>query len=121
MRLAGGEERIEHLLERGVGEGAGEVRQWLLDVAEGLQDLLALHEKKSYTPKYPQARKLHEEDALLVKSTLDRYRKYENDAHEEAILLLTSRIKEVLNIESYEGEHTKFLQTVLQDYIILSR
>jgi uncharacterized RDD family membrane protein YckC len=86
-----------------------------------LKDLLALHEKKSYTPKYLQARKLHEEDALLIKSTLDRYRKFDNESHKEAIALLTGRIKEVLNIESQEGDQTKFLQTVLQDYIILSR
>jgi hypothetical protein len=86
-----------------------------------LKDLLALHEKKSYTPKYLQARKLHEEDALLIKSTLDRYRKFNNESHKEAIELLTSRIKEVLNIESHEGDQSKFLQTVLQDYIILSR
>jgi uncharacterized RDD family membrane protein YckC len=86
-----------------------------------LQDLLALHEKKAYTPKYPQARKLHEEDALLIKSTLDRYRKFDNESHEEAILLLTARIKELLGIETQESEQIKFLQTVLQDYIILSR
>jgi uncharacterized RDD family membrane protein YckC len=86
-----------------------------------LKDLLALHEKKSYTPKYLQARKLHEEDALLIKSTLDRYRKFNNESHKEAIALLTSRIKDVLNIESHESDQTKFLQTVLQDYIILSR
>lgn len=86
-----------------------------------LKDLLALHEKKSYTPKYLQARKLHEEDALLIKSTLDRYRKFNNESHKEAIELLTGRIKEVLNIEPQEGDQSKFLQTVLQDYIILSR
>jgi hypothetical protein len=86
-----------------------------------LQDLLALHAKKSYTPKYLQARKLHEEDALLIKSTLDRYNKFDNESHEEAIDLLTNRIKEVLSIESHEGDQTRFLQTVLQDYVILSR
>jgi hypothetical protein len=86
-----------------------------------LQDLLALHERKAYTPKYLQARKLHEEDALLIKSTLDRYRKFDNESHEEAMELLTARIKEVLSIESHDGDRTRFLQTVLQDYIILSR
>lgn len=86
-----------------------------------LQDLLALHENKSHTPKYLQARKLHEEDALLIKTTLDRYRKFDNGSHKEAIELLTSRIKEVLSIESHEGDQIKFLQIVLQDYIILSR
>lgn len=86
-----------------------------------LQDLLALHEQKSYTPKYLQARRLQEEDALLIKATLDRYRKFGNESHEEAIQLLTIRIKEVLSIESHEGDQARFLQTVLQDYIILSR
>lgn len=86
-----------------------------------LQDLLNLHEKKAYTPKYLQARKLLEEDALLIKSALDRYRKFDNASHDEAIELLTKRIKEVLNIDSIDGDHTRFLQTVLQDYIILSR
>jgi uncharacterized RDD family membrane protein YckC len=86
-----------------------------------LADLLALHEKKTYTPKYLQARKLHEEDALLIKSTLDRYRKFDNESHEEAIAMLTARVKEILNIEVHEGEQTRFLQTVLQDYIVLSR
>lgn len=86
-----------------------------------LQDLLSLHEKKSYTPKYLQARKLHEKDALLIKSTLDRCRKFDNESHQEAIVLLATRIKEVLNIEVQEGDQTRFLQTLLQDYIILSR
>lgn len=86
-----------------------------------LQDLLNIHEQNTYTPKYMQARKLQEEDALLIKSTLDRYRRYRNDSHKEAVELLTKRIKEVLAIEVYEGDQYRFLQTILQDYIILSR
>lgn len=86
-----------------------------------LDDLLAIHQKSTYTPKYLQARKLQEEDALLIKSTLDRYRKFENDSHQEAMDLLTKRIKEVLNIDNPEPDQLRFLQTVLQDYVILSR
>jgi uncharacterized RDD family membrane protein YckC len=86
-----------------------------------LNDLLALHENRTYTPKYLQARKLHEEDALLIKSTLDRYRKFDNESHEEAIEQLATRIKELLNVSSAETDKMRFLQTVLQDYIILSR
>lgn len=86
-----------------------------------LQDLLALHENRTYTPKYIQARKLLEEDALLIKSTLDRYKKFENHSHEEALRLMSSRVKKKLNIESEEADHSKFLQTVLQDYVVLSR
>lgn len=86
-----------------------------------LDDLLALHQNSTYTPKYLQARKLQEEDALLIKSTLDRYRKFDNESHQEAMDLLAKRIREVLNIEGQELDHQRFLQTVLQDYVILSR
>lgn len=86
-----------------------------------LQGLLAIHQTNVYTPQYLQARKLHEEDALLIKTALDRYRKFRNDAHEEAIELLAQRIRTVLDIEQIPGDHTRFLQTVLQDYVILTR
>jgi len=86
-----------------------------------LQDLLTIHKNNAYTPQYTQAKKLQEEDALLIKQTLDRYRKFRNEAHEEALELLTQRIKKVLDIDNVEGDPVRFLQTVLQNYIILSR
>jgi len=87
-----------------------------------LQSLLAIHQRNTnYTPQYVQARKLHEEDALLIKATLDRYKKFNNDAHEEAIGLLAERIRKILDIENATGNQLIFLQTVLQDYVILTR
>lgn len=87
-----------------------------------LHSLLAIYERSNnHEPKYIQARKLHEEDALLIKSTLDRYRKFKNEAHEEALTLLADRIKSVLDIENVSGSQVIFLQTVLQDYVILTR
>jgi uncharacterized RDD family membrane protein YckC len=87
-----------------------------------LQGLLAIHQTNVYKPQYQQARKLHEEDALLIKTALDRYRKFHNDAHAEAIDLLAQRIQAVLDIERIPaGDHTRFLQTILQDYVVLTR
>jgi uncharacterized RDD family membrane protein YckC len=87
-----------------------------------LDDLLTIHKKSdAYTPRYPQARKLQEEDALLIKMTLDRYRKFGNDAHEEALILLTQRIMNLLAVEHRDLDQVKFLQIVLQDYVILTR
>ncbi|MEO5979938.1 MAG: RDD family protein [Chryseolinea sp.] len=86
-----------------------------------LQDLLAIHEQKTYTPQYVQSRKLHEEDALLIKQTLDHYRRFKNDAHREAVELLTERVKKVLDIDYDGNDDLKFLQTVLQDYVVLTR
>ena len=86
-----------------------------------LKSLLALHQQDAYNPQYPQARKLQEEDALLIKSTLDRHRKFDNPAHREAIDLLSKRVRELLDIEYTGNDQRLFLRTVLQDYVILTR
>ncbi|HEY8935619.1 MAG TPA: RDD family protein [Cyclobacteriaceae bacterium] len=86
-----------------------------------LDDLLNIHKTNKYIPKYQQAKKLQERDALLIKTTLERYRKFRNDSHVEAITLLSQRVQEILAIDHIAEEHTVFLQTILQDYVILSR
>ena len=43
-----------------------------------LNDILAIHRQNNYVPQYMSARKLQEEDALLIKAALERYRKFRN-------------------------------------------
>jgi uncharacterized RDD family membrane protein YckC len=87
-----------------------------------LQDLLAIHNSSKYAPKYQQARKLQDQEALLIKSTLERYRRFRNDSHEDAVSQLSDKIQEMLAInEIRESTKYAFLQTVLQDYVVLSR
>ncbi len=86
-----------------------------------LKDVLTIHSQDSYKPEYPQARQLREEDVLLIKSTLDRSRKYNNDAHNEALALLTARIAEIIEAEQRHPDNRKFLQTVMKDYVVLTR
>ena len=86
-----------------------------------LRDLLSIHSQTSYVPVYTQAKQLAEEDVLLIKSTLDRYSRFQNDAHFDAINLLGRRIKEVLRLEEDATDNRKFLQTILYDFVILTR
>ncbi len=86
-----------------------------------LKDLLAMHSQSSYKTTYPQTKQLMEEDVLVIKNTLDRYREFNNEAHEEALQLLAERIKLVLTIESQHPNDKLFLQTVLNDYVVLTR
>lgn len=85
-----------------------------------LRDILALHAPQAYQPEYIQARQLMEEDALLIKSTLDRYGRYRNKAHYAALNKLAERIVEVLNVEP-PAHNQIFLQTILKDYVMLTR
>ena len=86
-----------------------------------LNDLLSIHKTSKYVPKYQQARRLQEQDALLIKATLERYRRFRNRAHLDAISLLTERVQEIMGLDSVHEEKSVFLQTVLQDYVVLSR
>lgn len=86
-----------------------------------LNDILALHSNTSYQPQYLQARQLLEEDALLIKNTLDRFRKYDNDAHVEALDMLAKQIAGILHMNERPGDNQKFLESVLKDYVMLTR
>jgi uncharacterized RDD family membrane protein YckC len=86
-----------------------------------LNDILTIHSQDSYKPVYSQAKQLREEDVLLIKSALDRYQRFKNEAHNEALKLLAERIVKVLAIENAEGSRQQFLKTILNDYVVLTR
>ena len=86
-----------------------------------LKDILTIHSDTSYKPQFTQAKQLMEEDVLLIKSTLDRYRRYHNEAHFDAVNKLAERVAEILNVQVPARDHQVFLQTVLKDYVMLTR
>lgn len=86
-----------------------------------LQDILNIHSSSSYKPEYNQAKQLIEEDALLIKTTLHRYRTYDNDAHSEALNMLAEKIAAILRVTPSDKNHEQFLETVLKDYVMLTR
>jgi uncharacterized RDD family membrane protein YckC len=86
-----------------------------------LKTLLTIHSQDSYTPEYMEARQLDEEDVILIKTTLERHRHHKNEAHDEALDLLTQKISQVLEIKNTQGDNRRFLQTVLKDYVVLTR
>ena len=86
-----------------------------------LKDVLTIHSQSSYTPQYLLAKQLKEEEVLLIKSTLDRSRKYDNESHADALALLTERISEIVEAEQRPSDNRVFLQTVMKDYVVLTR
>lgn len=86
-----------------------------------LNDILGLHAQTTYKPEFLQARQLMEEDVLLIKNTLDRQKRYGNVAHEEALNMLADKIAGLLRVGQVPGDSRTFLQTVLKDYVMLTR
>ncbi|KAB2814380.1 RDD family protein [Phaeocystidibacter luteus] len=86
-----------------------------------LSHVMKLDTKDSYEPVYPRARLLSEDEALLLKRTLVRYESRPNEGHQKAIVELSNKLVEVLEIKKAEKKHTDFLRTLLKDYIVLTR
>jgi uncharacterized RDD family membrane protein YckC len=86
-----------------------------------LTDVLAIKSQDSYKPVYIQAKQLEENDVLLIKSALERSRQYKNLAHEEAIQALAEKTRSTLGVTPVAQSDVQFLQTVLHDYVVLTR
>lgn len=66
-------------------------------------------------------RHFKEEDMLLIKKTIDRYRNYGNEAHHLALNELTDRVAEELGIDPPRENKIQFLKDLIKDYIVLTR
>ena len=86
-----------------------------------LEDLLNIQTYENYTPLYNEAKELQEDDVLLIKSTISRYEKYQNDSHKEAIHLMAEQIKSILGVSSQGENNLQFLKNVMKDYVVLTR
>lgn len=86
--------------------------------------LVTLLSKKTineYQPKYPSVVHMSEEDVLFIKEVLERYRKYKNEAHREALKILSDKMKIKLEITNTVGRYDEFLLTLIKDYVVLTR
>lgn len=86
-----------------------------------LQDILRIDSLEAYEPKYPEVQRLNEEDMLLVKTVINRSRLYRNQAHEDAVDQLASKLANLLGIPETPRDKIGFLRTLLRDYIVLTR
>lgn len=86
-----------------------------------LADILKIDSLADYEPTYTDVRHFAEQDMILVKQTIDRYKRYPNEAHKQAVELLVQKLTDQLGIAAAPGDHIAFLRTVLTDYIVLTR
>lgn len=86
-----------------------------------LKDILAISSLDNYQPMFPQAAKLKEEDVILIKNLLSRRSQYNYEAHQNAVVQCALRLKEILEIQTISTDYYSFLNTILKDYIVLTR
>lgn len=85
-----------------------------------LSNLRKFETKEDYQATYPQVVALNEQEMLLVKEVMDRYRSFPNAAHELALQTTTGQLAKRLNIQKPDND-MGFLRGLLKDYVILTR
>ena len=70
---------------------------------------------------YPQVINYSDQDMLLIKEVLHRHQKFRNESTKKAILTLSKKLSNDMNISRSRLDHKKFLEDVLKDYVSLTR
>lgn len=86
-----------------------------------VQDILAIRSNENYDPTYVGVSMYTDEDMMLVKNVISRVEKYKNEATKSVAIELADKIAEDLKMEEKPEKKLKFLKTVLNDYIVLTR
>ena len=85
------------------------------------KDVTKIQSSTSYEPKFPEVKKLSEENVILIKTVYERFNKYPNKANGDILLALIAHLKEKLEIQYFDMSNIDFLKTLVKDYVVLTR
>jgi uncharacterized RDD family membrane protein YckC len=86
-----------------------------------VKQIVTSYNTDNYKITYPDVKMFSDYEMLVLKSVLERCDKYNNEAHEDALIDAANIIKERLGLEGRLYDSRKFLKTVLNDYIVVTR
>jgi uncharacterized RDD family membrane protein YckC len=86
-----------------------------------IRQIVNSYNSQNYQVTYYEAKSFTDSEMLVLKSVIERCDKYNNDAHEEALLQAAEVIKQRLGLEGRIYDSRAFLKTILNDYIVLTR
>ena len=90
-------------------------------VAYTLQDVLAIKSVGDHQAMYPQVIRFTDEDMLLIKNTIQRLQQYPNEETKRFAIELADEAARLLGLPETPEKRMTFLQTLLQDYVVLTR
>lgn len=90
-------------------------------VRYSLKDVLSIKSQENYTPQYPNVVRFTDEDMLLVKNTIQRVKANPNPETKKFAIELADRSAKLIGLVETPPKRLKFLQTILHDYVVLTR
>jgi uncharacterized RDD family membrane protein YckC len=76
---------------------------------------------EAYLPQIPTVVQFNDEDMLAIKDLVSRFQAKPNEAHTILIKDVAERIADILQLQKVPENEIKFLQSVLKDYVMLTR
>ena len=87
-----------------------------------LDDLERMFQKSDeYEAKYPLVTQFNDDDMLAVKELIKRYHTTPNAAHTKLLIDTVTSISDKLQLTEIPRNQIVFLQSVLKDYVMLTR
>ncbi len=86
-----------------------------------LSDILSIKDTTNHEVQYPQVVRFTDEDMMLIKNTILRLRKSPTPEALKFGRELCDETSRLMGIEPVTAKRMEFLQTVLQDYVVLTR
>jgi uncharacterized RDD family membrane protein YckC len=86
-----------------------------------IKNLLTLKNTGNHEVTYPDIVQFTDDDVLLIKNALERQKKFKNKNSNAVLLELSQKSAEKLQLESEPKNKIKFLKTLVQDYVVLTR
>lgn len=85
-----------------------------------LKSLLSMKSQSTHTIQYAGVTRFTDEDMLLIKNSIQRVQRFPSESNNLLIKELALKTAQLIEIEPPK-QHLSFLQTVLQDYVVLTR
>lgn len=86
-----------------------------------IKNILTLKSIDNHEVTYPTIIQFTDEDVLLIKNALERQKKYKNKSTNGILLALSKKSAEKLKLDQEPENKIKFLNTLVQDYVVLTR
>lgn len=86
-----------------------------------LKDILGIHSLDNYEVHYPAVQQLTESDMLLIKEAVEQFRRFPTAGHTAALEELMAVLNQRVQLQAQDQEPVAFLETLIRDYIVLTR
>jgi len=86
-----------------------------------IRDVLSIKTNENHVATYPGVTKFTDEDMMLIKRTIGRVEKYQNEETKIFAVALADTTAAELGLQETPPKKLTFLKTVLDDYVVLTR